>query len=216
MNQVYYYESRITTKWLQRASVTHIWGYHGDSSQFKSYKGINLTTRHTRVRRAPQVATVHNAIKESGRVLPRPSAMFHTYASTDTPWVARTLSHYTSVKQGKVSSSSSTHEATQFVEPHKIPYAPVYNSNLLIGARRSVLNRHRRGYHLGALHIRSDYFTSFTSSILHFSLIFSPGLILNHSIIYSGSQHSNLELGYKSHKSHEWSLSLDFYQSSIR
>jgi hypothetical protein len=57
---------------------------------------------------------VHDAVKESGRVLPHPSAVFYAYASTDTPWVARTLSHYISMKRGKVSSNSSTHEATQF------------------------------------------------------------------------------------------------------
>jgi hypothetical protein len=51
-------------------------------------KGINLITRHTQVRRAPRVTTVHDTVKESGRVLPRPSAVFHAYASTDTPWVA--------------------------------------------------------------------------------------------------------------------------------
>jgi hypothetical protein len=53
------------------------------------YKGINLTTRHTKARRAPRVATVHDAVKESGRVLPHPSVIFHAYASADTPWVAR-------------------------------------------------------------------------------------------------------------------------------
>jgi hypothetical protein len=76
---------------LQRASVTHIRGYHGDSSQFKSCKGNNLTTRHTRATEATRVAIVHDAVKESGRVLPCPSAIFHAYASVDTPWVAR---HY--------------------------------------------------------------------------------------------------------------------------
>jgi hypothetical protein len=54
-------------------------------------KGINLTTRHTHAWRAPQVATVHDVVKELGWVLPHPSAVFHTYALTDTPWVAR---HY--------------------------------------------------------------------------------------------------------------------------
>jgi hypothetical protein len=43
--------------------------------------GINLTTRHTQARRPPRVATVHDAVKESGQVLPRPSAIFHAYAS---------------------------------------------------------------------------------------------------------------------------------------
>jgi hypothetical protein len=53
--------------------------------------GINLTTQHTQARRAPRVATDHDAVKESGQVLPRPSAVFHEYASADTPWVPR---HY--------------------------------------------------------------------------------------------------------------------------
>jgi hypothetical protein len=52
-------------------------------------KGKNLVTRHTRAMRAPRVEIVHNAVKESGRVLPHPSAVFHAYASVDTPWVAQ-------------------------------------------------------------------------------------------------------------------------------
>jgi hypothetical protein len=51
-------------------------------------KGINLTTWHTQGRRAQQVVTVHNAVKESGQVLPRPSVVFYVYASADTLWVA--------------------------------------------------------------------------------------------------------------------------------
>jgi hypothetical protein len=160
-------------------------------------KGINLTTRHTQAWRAPRVAIIHDVTKKSGRVLPHRSVVFHTYASMDKPWVARTLSHYTSVKRGKVSSNSLTHEATQFVGPHKISYALVHNSNLLIGVRRSVLNRHRRGYHLGAPNFRSDHSSFFPSSILHFPLIAPPGLILNHSIIYSSFQHSFEEPGYQ-------------------
>jgi hypothetical protein len=35
------------------------------------------------------VAIVHNVVKESGWVLPHPSAVYHAYASTDTPWVMR-------------------------------------------------------------------------------------------------------------------------------
>jgi hypothetical protein len=45
---------------------------------------------------------------------PCPRATFHAYASADTPWVARTLSHCTPVKRDKVLSNWSTHEATQF------------------------------------------------------------------------------------------------------
>jgi hypothetical protein len=77
-------------------------------------KGINLTTRHMQARRALRVATVHDVVKESGQVLPCSSAVFHMFASADTPWVARTLSHCTPVKRGKVLSNPSAHEATMF------------------------------------------------------------------------------------------------------
>jgi hypothetical protein len=60
------------------------------------------------------VAIIHDMTKEPGWVLPRLSVISHTYALVDTPWVARTLSHCTPVKRGKVSSNSSTHEVTQF------------------------------------------------------------------------------------------------------
>jgi hypothetical protein len=47
-------------------------------------------------------------IKESGRVLPQPNAVFHVKTSLGSPWVARTLSLLSSVKRGKVSSNSAT------------------------------------------------------------------------------------------------------------
>jgi hypothetical protein len=145
MNQVYHYESIITTEWLQRASVTHIRGYHEDSSQFKSCKGINLTTQHTRARRAPRVATVHNAVKETIMAHLTIVHVFHAYALADTPWVAQALSHFTPIRYGRIASVSAANEATQFAGPHKIPYAPVHNSNLLIRARWLVFNQHRLG-----------------------------------------------------------------------
>jgi hypothetical protein len=73
---------------MQRASVTHIQGYRGYSSQFKPCKINNLTTQHTYSKKAPRVATVHDMIKELGRVLPHPSAVFYTNASLDSPWLA--------------------------------------------------------------------------------------------------------------------------------
>jgi hypothetical protein len=108
-------------------------------------KGINLTTRHTWARSAPRVATVHNAVKEMIRAHLTLVHVFHTYASMDTPWVAHALSHFTPVRYGRIASVSVAHEATQFVGPHKIPFAPVHNSNLLIRDRWSILNLHRRG-----------------------------------------------------------------------
>jgi hypothetical protein len=84
---------------------------------FKPYKGINMTTRHPQARRAPQVATVDNDYQRVEPGLPYPSAIFHVYASVETPWVAQTLSHFTPVKHGRVSSHSVTVEATKFAGP---------------------------------------------------------------------------------------------------
>jgi hypothetical protein len=74
-----------------------------------------------------------------------------------------------------------------------VPYASVQFKCLFI---RGLINT-GGGYHLGALNIRSDHFPSFPSSILHFPLIALSGLILNHSIIYSSSQHSFHEPRYQ-------------------
>jgi hypothetical protein len=141
--------------------------------------------------------------------------IFHAYVSTDTPWVAHSLSHYTSVSYGRITSVSAAHDATQFGDSI---------SPICVSTFKCLFNRTQpmrtlidtgRGYHLGASNIRSDHSSSFSSSILHFPLIAPPDLILNHSIIYSSSQHFNHEPGYKSPKSCEWSLALDFCQSSM-
>jgi hypothetical protein len=97
-----------------------------------------------------------------------------------------------------------------------VPYVPVHFKCFFNRAQltRALINT-GGGYHLGALNIRTDHSSSFPSSILHFPLIAPPSLQLFRSINYSSSQHSTLEPGYKSPKSHEWSLPLDFYQSSI-
>jgi hypothetical protein len=81
------------------------------------------------------VATVHNAVKETIRAHLTLVHVFHVYASTDTPWVAHALSHFTPVRYARIASVSVAHEATQFAGRHKILYAPIHNSNLLIGAR---------------------------------------------------------------------------------
>jgi hypothetical protein len=128
------------------------------------------------------VATVHDLVKQSGQVLPHPSAIFLVYASTDTPWVAQTLPHCTPVKRGKVSSSSSTHKATKFGDS----ICPICISTFKCLFNRAqltwALTDTGGGYHLGAPNFRSDHSSSFPSSTLPFALIAPPGLILNHSI----------------------------------
>jgi hypothetical protein len=178
-------------------------------------KGINLTTRHTQARMASRVATVHDAIKETIRAHLTLVHVFHAYASADTPWVAHALSHYTSIKYGRIASVSVADDATQFGDSICL-YASVHFKCLFIRTHPTrALNDTGGGYHLRALNFRSDHSPSFPSSILHFPLIAPPCLQLCHSINYLSSQHSNLEPGYKSPKSCEWSLPLDFYRSSI-
>jgi hypothetical protein len=85
-----------------------------------------------------------------------------------------------------------------------VSYASVYFKCLFIQTQLTrALNDTGGGYHLRALNFRSDHASSFPFSILHFPLIAPSGLQLCYSINYSSSQHSTLEPGYKSPKSHE-------------
>jgi hypothetical protein len=56
------------------------------------HKGINLTTRHMWARRAPRVAIIHDAVKETIRAHLIVVHIFHMNASTSNPWVAHALS----------------------------------------------------------------------------------------------------------------------------
>jgi hypothetical protein len=55
-------------------------------------KGNNLTTRHTGAPKENKWPPFAMTIKELGRVLPRPSTVFHAKTLPSSPWVARTLS----------------------------------------------------------------------------------------------------------------------------
>jgi hypothetical protein len=57
------------------------------------------------------------------------------------------------------------------------------------GSTDADLNRHRRGYHLEAPNIRSDHSPSFSTSILHFTLIAPPDLQLCHSFYHLAKPH---------------------------
>ncbi len=111
-------------------------------------------------------------------VLPRPSVIFYSYASTDTPWVARTLSHCTPVKRVKVLSNSSTHKATQFWDSICLVCISTFKCLFIWTQPTRALIDTGGGYHLGAPNFRSDHSPSFPSSILHFPLIAASGLQL--------------------------------------
>jgi hypothetical protein len=152
-------------------------------------KGINLTTRHTQAQRAPRVATIHNEVKETIRAHLTLVHIFHTYASMDTLWVAHALSHFTSVRYGRIASVSMAHNATQFGD---------FIYPVCVSTFKCLFNRAQPtwalidsggGYHLEALNIRSDHSPSFPSSILHFLLIAPPGLQLYHSFDHLAKPH---------------------------
>jgi hypothetical protein len=78
----------------------------------QGYKPDNMTHAG---RRAPRVAIVHDAVKETIRAHRTLVHVFYAYASTDTPWVAHALSHSTLVRYGRIASILATYDTTQFV-----------------------------------------------------------------------------------------------------
>jgi hypothetical protein len=130
-------------------------------------------------------------IKESSRTHLNLVHIFHAYASVDTPWVAHALSLILSMRYGRVSSNSATEEASKFAGPQKSRMQQYTTQSLFIQTQPVyALIDTSGGYHHGALNFISDHSSSFPSNILHFSLIAPSGLILNHFINYSYSQHS--------------------------
>jgi hypothetical protein len=114
------------------------------------------------------VATIHDDVKETIRAHLTLVHVFHAYASTDTLWVTHALSHFISVRYGRITSISAAHDATQFGDS----ICPVCVNTFKCLFNRAQLTRALintgGGYRLGASNIRSDHSPSFPSSILHF------------------------------------------------
>jgi hypothetical protein len=141
-------------------------------------KGINLTTRHVSARRAPRVATIQDVVKETIRAHLTLVHVFHAYVSVDTPFVAHALSHYTSIRYGRIASISVAHDATQFGYSICLICVSTFMCLFIRTQPTQALIDTGGGYHLEAPNIISDHSPSFPSSILHFPLIASPGLQL--------------------------------------
>jgi hypothetical protein len=60
------------------------------------------------------VATIYDAVKEMIMAHFTLVHVFHAYASMDTPWVVHALSHYASVRYGRIAFVSAAYDATQF------------------------------------------------------------------------------------------------------
>jgi hypothetical protein len=58
------------------------------------------------------VATIHDEVKETIRAHLNRVHVFDVYAPANTPWVAHALSHFTSVRYGRIASVSAAHDAT--------------------------------------------------------------------------------------------------------
>jgi hypothetical protein len=104
--------------------------------------------------------------------------VFHAYALTDTPWVAHALSHFTSVRYGRIASVLAAHDATQFRDSICPVCVSTFKCLFIRTQPTRTLIDTGGGYHLEALNIRSGHSPSFPSNILHFPLIAPSGLQL--------------------------------------
>jgi hypothetical protein len=135
------------------------------------------------------VATIHDEVKETIKAHLTLVHVFHSYASAGTPWVAHALYHFTFIRYGRIASVSAAHDATQFgdsicpicINTFKCLFIRTQPTRALIDTSG--------GYHLEAPNIRSDHSPSFPSSILHFSLIAPPSLLLCQSIDHLAKPH---------------------------
>jgi hypothetical protein len=91
------------------------------------------------------VATIHDMTKEMIRAHLTLVHVFHAYASVDTPWMARALSHCTPVRYDRIASVSVIHDTTQFGD--FICHVCVSTFQMLAHSDPTDvgLNRHRRG-----------------------------------------------------------------------
>jgi hypothetical protein len=84
---------------INKQAVTHFWECRGDSSQYTPIGDKPDNTTYARSLGTLCLATVHMTMKELVWVQPFPSARLPRNTSPDYPWVARTLSRYTSLHE---------------------------------------------------------------------------------------------------------------------
>jgi hypothetical protein len=162
---------------VRRTNLTHFWV----SWRFESIVNLvrEITWQHDThgPRRHHEWQQFTMTIKEPSRAHLTLVHVFHAYASADISWVTYALSRVSPVRYGRISSNSATVEASKFRGPQKISYAQYITQSLFIRTQptRALIDT-RGGYHLGALNIRSDHSSSFSSSILYFPLIAPSGL----------------------------------------
>jgi hypothetical protein len=115
--------------------------------------------------------------------------VFQAYALADTLWVAHALSHFTSVRYGRIASISAAHGATWFGDSICPVCVSTFKCLFIRTQPTWALNDSSGGYHHGALNIRSDHSPSYPSSILHFPLIAPSSLQLCQSFDHLAKPH---------------------------
>jgi hypothetical protein len=91
------------------------------------------------------VATVHDAVKETIGAHLTLVHVFHTYASADTSWVAHALSHYISIRYGRIASVTVAHDTTQSGDSICPVCISIFQMLVHLDPTDVSLNRHRRG-----------------------------------------------------------------------
>jgi hypothetical protein len=113
-----------------------------------------------------------------------PSVVFHAYASADTSWVARILSHCTPVKRGKVLSNLLAHEATYFEDFICPICVSTFQMLVHLDPTDVGLNRHRPGLPPWSSEFMIPTTLNLPIQYSSFSLIARPvSNYANHSII---------------------------------
>jgi hypothetical protein len=91
------------------------------------------------------VTTVHDAVKEMIMTHLTLVHVFYVYVSADTPCVTHVLSHYTSVRYGRIAFVSASHDATQFRNSIYLVCVSIFQMLIHSDSTDTGLKRHRRG-----------------------------------------------------------------------
>jgi hypothetical protein len=91
------------------------------------------------------VATIHDVTKETILAHLTLVHVFHAYASADTSWVARALSHCTPIRYSRIASISAAHDATQFHDSICLICVSTFQMPVHSDPTDAGLNQHRWG-----------------------------------------------------------------------
>jgi hypothetical protein len=162
----------------QRTSLTHSRGYREDSNQYSPCKGNNLTTRHTWAMKATRVATFHDdyqRVRTKSYLTPVPSSRWKPHRVVR-GWPEHYLFYHPwSEVRYHPTQRPSSYYVSGGISARMRQYT---TQSLLQGAQQTwSLIDTGGGYHLQSSEYHVAHSHSFPSSILHFPLLASLGLV---------------------------------------